>query len=463
MPAIPADLLPKVINLLLDAICVVDTGGRFVFVSAAGERIFGYRPEEMVGRPVLDFVFEEDLPRTIAAITEIVAGIDTPHFENRYRRKDGSIAHIMWSARWSEDNQVRVAVARDVSGRKRAEALQASLYAISEAAYAAEDLLGLFRRAHEIIGGLLPAPHFFVALFDQAKDELSFPYHSDACAEASLPQTLAASSLSAEVIRTGRPVVRPPEDSAPDRHCHDGSPGAPGWIGVPLSTPEGLLGVLAVQGYSPTDRSADKDVELLQFVATQVAAAIERKQMENRLRHMALHDALTGLPNRRLLMDRMQTALARARRERTGMAVMYLDIDRFKQVNDDLGHAGGDLLLENTARRLGQCIRASDTVSRVGGDEFVVVLGGIGPQDDALSVAQAIRRTMNEPFDLAGQRVAVSSSIGIAMYPIHGEDREQLIRQADAAMYTSKREGGNCITVADTRSAAQNGSLTGGA
>src|SRR5512141_501035 len=159
--------LSNVMDLLLDAICVVDTRGCFVFVSAACERIFGYTPEEMIGRPMIDFVLPEDRPRTLQQADDIVAGRPQPHFENRYVRKDGKVVHIMWSARWSEADQVRVAVARDVTERKRADSMQAALYAISEAAHWGEDLVTLFQQIHQILGGLLPAVNFFVALYDE--------------------------------------------------------------------------------------------------------------------------------------------------------------------------------------------------------------------------------------------------------------------------------------------------------
>ncbi|PKO63759.1 MAG: diguanylate cyclase, partial [Betaproteobacteria bacterium HGW-Betaproteobacteria-17] len=154
-------------DLLLDAICVVDARGCFVFVSAAGERIFGYAPAEMIGRPMTDFVFHADRARTLQAVDEMMKGQPQPYFENRYVRKDGQIVHIMWSARWSAADQVRVAVARDVTERKHADAMQAALYAISEAAHAAEDLVALFEQVHQIIGGLMPADNFFIALYDQ--------------------------------------------------------------------------------------------------------------------------------------------------------------------------------------------------------------------------------------------------------------------------------------------------------
>src|SRR5471030_759625 len=154
--------LLNVMDLLLDAICVVDVHGHFVFASAACERIFGYTPEEMIGRRMIEMVFPEDQAKTLQAASMVMDGHLQMHFENRYVRKDGQVVHISWSARWSEADQLRIAVARDVTELKRAESMQAALHNISEAAHSAEDLLALFRRIHQIIGNLLPANNFFV-------------------------------------------------------------------------------------------------------------------------------------------------------------------------------------------------------------------------------------------------------------------------------------------------------------
>ena len=143
----------QVIDLLLDAVVIVEPDGRYVYVSAAFERIFGYAPEEVVGKQMLHLVHPDDREKTMAAVKEIMAGQEKLTLENRYIRKDGEVVHIMWSARWVPEHGVRVAVARDVSARVRAEATQAAVYAISEAAHAAESLQSLYRTIHHVLGG----------------------------------------------------------------------------------------------------------------------------------------------------------------------------------------------------------------------------------------------------------------------------------------------------------------------
>lgn len=170
----------------------------------------------------------------------------------------------------------------------------------------------------------------------------------------------------------------------------------------------------------------------------------ERKETELRMAHMAQHDPLTGLPNRALFYDRLQQELAHAKRDRTRLALMFLDLDRFKSVNDTLGHAVGDLLLKAAALRMIECVRQSDTVGRIGGDEFVVLLPVITNDQDALLMALKIRQALEEPFSLpGGHTVHISCSTGIATYPEHGDDEIELSRNADAAMYLAKDLGRN--------------------
>ena len=207
---------------------------------------------------------------------------------------------------------------------------------------------------------------------------------------------------------------------------------------MPLAAQQEAGGALILQSH-PGTAYADKDMELLQFVSAQVAAAIERSRLNAELLHAARYDELTGLPNRRLFQDRMHSALARCRRSRTRAAMLYVDIDNFKVVNDSLGHAAGDRLLKEFACRLVGCVREQDTVARMGGDEFVVLLENVSSFDDALSVAEKIRGTTQQPLDIEGHVLQTMASIGIALYPDDGLEAESLLRHADKAMYLEKQ------------------------
>lgn len=170
----------------------------------------------------------------------------------------------------------------------------------------------------------------------------------------------------------------------------------------------------------------------------------ERKQAEAKIHYQANYDALTDLPNRQLFQDRLHSAVASAKRNGAHLALLFIDLDRFKEVNDSSGHAAGDRLLIQVARRLNECIRESDTLARLGGDEFVVILTNSGNTHDVENVARTILEVLEQPFSLGeGINAAISASIGIALYPTDGRDDATLIQNADAAMYRVKETGRN--------------------
>jgi diguanylate cyclase (GGDEF)-like protein/PAS domain S-box-containing protein len=169
----------------------------------------------------------------------------------------------------------------------------------------------------------------------------------------------------------------------------------------------------------------------------------EIRQTEVALQHLATHDALTDLPNRFLMVDRIGQLLARAKRSNAAFAVLFMDIDGFKGVNDTHGHEVGDLLLSAVAQRLTKRVRQSDTVARIGGDEFVIILEAVREKRAAAAVAQKVERALAAPYLLQGHSLRITASIGISLYPENGEDADTLLRAADSAMYIAKREGGN--------------------
>ena len=197
------------------------------------------------------------------------------------------------------------------------------------------------------------------------------------------------------------------------------------------------LGITAVQ-------NDEGDVSHYVGTFTDITA---RKAAEDEIKHLAFYDTLTDLPNRMLLNDRLQQALVAAKRDSCGVALMFLDLDKFKPINDTYGHDVGDQLLKAAAQRILTCVRESDTVARIGGDEFIVLLRTVISSLDASSVAEKIRVALNQPFELAGHQLAISSSIGIALYPEHGSDGVELSKNADIAMYQAKKAGRDTVEI----------------
>lgn len=195
-------------------------------------------------------------------------------------------------------------------------------------------------------------------------------------------------------------------------------------------------------------KQAEKEIHLLnnELNATNEGLNQEiilRQRVEKQLRYKATHDYLTGLPNRVLLFDRMKQAFAFEARHNTLIALMILDLDNFKMVNDTMGHLSGDILLKKVALELMKCVRQYDTVGRLGGDEFVIIMNDADSVHDIIRFAEKIQAIFQEPFDILGQKTHVTSSIGVAVYPLHGSTIEALLRKADLAMYVAKKEGRN--------------------
>ena len=210
---------------------------------------------------------------------------------------------------------------------------------------------------------------------------------------------------------------------------------------MPIPSNRGdVLGSFAVYRDHPSQPSA-RELEFMGMATRLAAVAIEHRLLTDQLEHQAHHDALTGLPNRLLFQDRLNQAIGQAERKKLQVAVLYMDLDRFKSINDMLGHSSGDALLRQAASRLKSCLRKTDTLARLGGDEFTVVLNELGDPQDAMHVAAKLIEAMREPFQIDQHELFVTLSLGISIYPDDGLESEILMANADAAMYRAKETG----------------------
>jgi diguanylate cyclase (GGDEF)-like protein/PAS domain S-box-containing protein len=226
-----------------------------------------------------------------------------------------------------------------------------------------------------------------------------------------------------------RRALRGETVASPDVHYYVPSTSRSGWVS---------------SVYRP---HVDEDGRIVGVIAL-IRDVTERKSAEQQIEYQAYHDALTGLANRRLFQEHLSLALALAQRRNAVVAVLFLDLDHFKVINDSLGHSVGDELLREVAHRLKAVVRDGDTVARVGGDEFTIVLQELSRRDRASAVAEKVLRTIAEPYDVQGHRLYVTTSIGITLFPDDGDDAETLLKNADTAMYRAKAAGRNTYHIA---------------
>ncbi|SFR48067.1 diguanylate cyclase with PAS/PAC and GAF sensors [Marinobacter daqiaonensis] len=436
MPVNPEVLYPKLINLLLDTVFVVDESGTIIFISDACEQLLGYTATEMKGTPITNYIHPDDLDRTLQAASRIMSGQSHIHFENRYLRKDGDTVNILWSARWSDDDRWRIAVARDVTALRRADQTRDAMYRISEAAQAADTLRAFCDGVREVIGQLFPGDELQLAFHDPARGMLRLPDWPSARSGSWLERPIEAGRELDDLI------LRAEAHQAPDEQNHRDvvpPPEQAGFMGISLMTSDTVLGAIVVKKGSKgaVFRSADR--ELLQFVATQVAIVAARKQAEEALRFRAHHDSLTGLTNRYLFWDRLEMALRSAARNQQRLALLCLDLNDFKRINDTWGHDAGDEVIREVARRLERGTRETDTIARMGGDEYTILLTDIGESSSVDAAVGKLRNLVAEPMDIAGEVFHVTCSIGVARYPEDGTTARELLGKADVKMYLNKK------------------------
>ncbi|MDB6164021.1 MAG: diguanylate cyclase protein, partial [Xanthomonadaceae bacterium] len=368
---------------------------------------------------------------------------------------------------------------RETAERERGEHLKDALYKIAALAGTDETSERFFQHVHTAISDLLNADNFYIALLSEDGKTLEFPYRVDQKGANARARPLGR-GLTEYTLRSGRAQLVDGFDDARrlveageiDGRYID-SPTAC-WLGVPLIGSDATLGVVAVQSYTSDVRYNQRDAELLTFVSYQLASSIQRRRatdalresnvrleerveertlelreqiavrekVEAQLQHQVMHDPLTGLPNRLYLRDRVERAIAGVRRnDNRRFALLYLDVDRFKIINDSLGHLAGDLVLQEVARRLGECIREPDVVARLSGDEFAILLEDTPLPGTACKVAQRVLEALQQPLVVNAHELHPSASIGIAIGDQHYRTTDELLRDADVALYRAKSAG----------------------
>jgi diguanylate cyclase (GGDEF)-like protein/PAS domain S-box-containing protein len=381
-----------VLEGLPDATVASARDGRIVFVNALAAELFGYERAELVGRPVTT-LWPERVRERYTRNMDLYFAIEHPlRFSTEVSglRRDGSefVGEMSWGIVDTEAGPVLLAIGRDISARRAAETRLRAVAALGERALAGTALDELAAEAVALLRDTLPL-------------------------------------TGAEIRRADGDVL------------DLGAGAGPNEVTLELGPDDELV--------ARFDRAiADDELAYLRAVATILGNALARLRTEDRMRHDALHDPLTGLANRTLLRDRLELALARSVREDLPTGVLFVDLDEFKAINDRFGHAAGDALLSEIADRLRHAVRPADTVARVGGDEFVVVCEDID-QETALALGRRLVEAIRRPLVLGHTQHVTSASIGIAL---GREDPDALMAAADDAVYRAKAAGRGRVEVA---------------
>jgi len=433
----------NVLNTAVDAVIVADEQQHILVFNQGAETIFGYSASEMCGKP-LDVLL-------LSSLVHVSPG--RSHQEVRAARKGGmEFPGEISVSRMEEAGSVTFTIIlRDISERKRGEQEMHLLQTLSQAASETKDvnaaLAVTLRKVCEATGWVYGQA--WLPLEDENRLACSSAWYalapgfetfrgaSEACTFApgqDLPGKAWMSRQAQWMENVSLLMGLPRLSFASDDGLMAG-------MAVPVLEHHQVIVVL--EFFMAQTRHEDAHLmRVVSGVAAQLGGVIQRKRAEERFYHLAHHDSLTGLPNRLLCHERLEHALSAARRHGQMVGVAFLDLDRFKTINDSLGHDAGDQLLVGIARRLSACVRETDTIARLSGDEFAIILENLRSPMDAVRMMRKITRTMVEPFEIGESLLHTSVSIGVTLYPSDGESVAQLLRNADIAMYRAKQSGG---------------------
>ena len=434
--------LQQMLELSDALLVVIDLEGTVLRMSSTWTTLLGWPLEELVGRHYGTFMHPDDVEPMRARFAARLSGQPLAgETINRFRTSGGDYRWFHWAVRADPANGVAWFLARDVTAIRERAAQQELVADLGRTALdggSVEDLL------EAAVTGLTSVLQLPIAVVLQLQPEgfllgragTGVPWDPDDPP----PIPLDDSTLAGRALRAGHLVcstevgqeVHPP--GYQERYA------ARGAVAVPVGQAGRPWGVLTCADHRPRAFD-DAERRFVEQVAYVLGAAIERREVQVLLQHQATHDGLTGLPNRELMRERVTAALAESRGRGTAVGLLLCDLDGFKDVNDSLGHAAGDAVLQELAVRLSGAVGEGGTVARLGGDEFALCVVGPSTELEVLGVADAIVRLMHEPFTLPGLQVPLSTSIGVAVSPTHGRDASTLLRHADVAMYRAKTSG----------------------
>jgi diguanylate cyclase (GGDEF)-like protein/PAS domain S-box-containing protein len=425
---------------MTDVVIVYDRDGRYIDIAPTNPANFVKPREELFGRCVYDILPKKQADLIINNVRETIQTNQVVSGEYSLQIGGKEIWFSFSTSRISDTTAIWVA--HNITQQKRSESVQNALTRITQTVITSSDIQELYRSIHFLLGELVHADNFYIALFDPVSELISFPYYVDQYDD-SPPVMTIDHGLTGYVIRTGRPILATQEIF--DRLLQQGKVDLVGttgvdWLGVPLIVNGRIIGVMAVQSYTEEIHYDQKDLNVMEIVSTQVAQVIERKRLEEEIRILSLTDDLTKLWNRRGLNLLAEEEFKKANRKKRKMVIFYGDVDDLKGINDTCGHAQGDQALMDVSDLLKNCFREADILSRIGGDEFVV-LAVDADLENAKTMTRRIRSSL-EKLNCQGHRpYQLCLSMGYAIYdPETPCTVSELIARADESMYHQKKD-----------------------
>ncbi|MBJ7330253.1 MAG: EAL domain-containing protein [Solirubrobacteraceae bacterium] len=427
---------------------IVDQNLRWVRVNEALARLLGSTPKALAGGAMLDSTAEDERESARKlSVHALESGESVDALPGHMLRRDGTVVAVELSGVVieGEDGAPQLfAQARDVSGERKSDRQSEAVSRITRAALEQPDIAALMHEITKVVTDALPAALTTIVSYDGVDGAPRL-----AASDTPLPETVTTPAPNSRgqrvyTVDLGEPVVAN-DLKTEDRFVVNQMllmAGLRRAVTVPVIPRNAPAAVMATYRMSDAEAFAADDVRFLEAVGNVLASALERAGSEADHRHRALHDPLTGLANRALLAAHVEHALIASKRQEGQVALLLVDLDRFKQINDTMGHSVGDELLQTVADRLRDRARGGDLVARLGGDEFVVVFDAVESVHEVVPVAQRLIDAIAEPMMIAGRELFVTSSVGIVVAEDAQVDAESLLRDADVAMYRAKAGGG---------------------
>ncbi len=425
-----------------EALVYLDKKGNIIDINPRFTELFGYSLEEIKGRNLDNGMIHppEKMEEGKQITEKWLKG--KFYYETIRKKKDGTLFPVSISGSRVMLNgklQGVIGMYRDITERKRDEQLHQILYNISKATNSALSLGQLYPLIHQELGSIIDTTNFYIALVDEKEDKIFFPYNIDHTKPIHLPRTINHNSLVAQVIRTGNSIFVSQEMIKGKKFMMEFKEWfgtlRKVWLGAPLKVEDRVIGAMVVQSYTNPELYSEKDIQLLEFVSSQVAMAIKRKRTEEKIRYLSFHDALTGLYNRAYFEEELK----RMNNPRYyPLSIISLDVNGLKAINDTFGHDQGDKLLQHFASLLNSISRKGDVIARLGGDEFAILL----PSTTAEQVhkfCKRIKKTCEED-NIKPIYLRLSIALGCVTQKGEYQNTETLLKEVDKRMYQDKNK-----------------------